>query len=414
MVNKGINIGIMKKQNRENILRLLTENGMMSRKDIAKVLGLTPAALSIITGEMLAEGVLLEKGQQIEADKKAGRKKILLDINAEFRYVLGISIDSDYTSIGISNLKGETVAAINKSNNKIYQQLDPESVLRTIKEYCITLLWQNNLKKEEILGVGFGIIGPVDQREGVSKNAYGLFNERVPVKKILEDYLQIPVQVENNVRSLALAELAEQDDKINNMLFVKYGPGIGAAIVINGEIYCGSNNSAGEIGHNILCYDGEPCKCGRRGCLETLASEWAILKKVRKIFSRKETPVLYARVAGNKEAITMSKVIESAINGDLILQEIIEKAIYYTALAVNNAITLYDPDSVVFYGKEFRSGWFRERFVNYLRRMSPEIDFQQLISLSKVETKGAFAGGVALALREYFYREGGMVKKEGK
>ena len=179
-IKKGINMGGIKQKNRISILNILRGQGAMPRKDIAKQIQLTPASVTIIVNKMIEEGVMREMGELEESDKRAGRKKILIDINYDIKYVIGVSIESEICSIGVANIKG---TVINSTSIYINKELQPEEILQGIADQCITLLWKENILKENVLGVGVGIIGPVDAKEGVSKHAYGLWNTRNKCKK---------------------------------------------------------------------------------------------------------------------------------------------------------------------------------------------------------------------------------------
>lgn len=408
MEEKGVNVLDLKKQNRKQILLIIKNYGALPRKDISSILNLTPAAVTIITNEMLEEKILCEKGQQVEVNKRVGRKKILVDINYNLKYIVGVSIESETINIGLCNLKGEVV---DSQEFKILQESNESKldILKLISNNCINLLWENNIKKQDILGMGVGIVGSVDALNGISKNAYGIFKKNVPIKKILEEYLDIPVCVDNNVRALAMAEIdfKSSETKENNMIFVKYGPGIGTAIVINNEIYKGSNNNAGELGHIIVKHPGETCKCGKRGCLETIASQSAIFIKTKKFFSAENTPFLYGITEGKIENISLLYIIESAQNGDTHVCTILDEAAFYFAMALSTAITLYDPKQVVFYGEAFIYDLFIDKLKLYLKNIIGNDNMLNIIRVSNIEYKYKFLGGIALALRKFFYNEGG-------
>jgi len=407
----GVNVLDLKKQNRKQILLIIKKYGPLPRIDIAKLLKLTPAAVTIISNEMLEEGIIIEKGQQVEVDKRVGRKRILIDINYNFKYIVGVSIESETLNIGLSNLKGEVVDKKQFMVSKEYfeSKLD---IFKLIGDSCMNLFWENNIKKQDILGMGIGIVGSVDSLEGISVDSYGVLEKKIQIKNILQEYLNIPVCVDNNVRALAMAEIEfrpndNNENYNNNMVFVKYGPGIGAAIVINNEIYQGSSNNAGELGHTTVNYHGDICKCGRRGCLETIASQNAVIIKTKKMFSKEDTPFLYKITHGDVEDINLLFILESAHNGDVNIISILEDAAFYFAIALSTAITLYDPKEVVFYGEVFRYDFFIDKLKFYFKDILCDDNMLNIIRVSNLEYQNKFLGGVALALKKFFYNEGG-------
>jgi predicted NBD/HSP70 family sugar kinase len=408
-MEKGINMGLIKQENRTSILKALKNNGMISRKDIASIVELTPAAVTILVNEMIEGGIIKEAGELEEDDKRAGRKKILIDINYNYKYVLGISIEAEYINIGIANISGEIIAETNLATT-INKGMKPEEFLNMIADRCVNLFWKEGILKESILGVGVGIVGLVDKNSGTSKHAYGLWKDSVSVKAILEKALGLSVVVDNNVRALAVAEMdykSEQD--ISDMLFVKHGPGVGSAMIVGKEIYYGANNKAGEIGHTIGNLDGELCKCGKRGCLEMVASKNAILKSVKAIFSQEKTPLLYFQCDGCIDNITMEKVFEAAFSGDEEEKMIIRQVAVYMAVAISNAVSLCDPQRVILYGGTFRYEQFLSEFKDVIKDMVLVENLDEFITISKLNDKKNYIGGVALAIREFFFNVGGTL-----
>ncbi len=408
---KGVNMTSVKYQNRSLILNILRQFGPIPRVDIAQRLSLTPAAITILVNEMVLEGIVNELGQ-LEEDNKLGRRKMLIDINYDHKYVIGISIEQEWINIGVSNLRGEVKIS---SRFRTDRTVAPAQLLNTISSSCVSMLWKESILKENVLGIGVGIIGQVDREGGISLHAYGLWNEKVPVKEILEKELQLPVIVDNNVRALALGEMesrkgdeASKTAAASNMLFVKYGPGVGSALIINNEIYYGSSNAAGEMGHTIVEYQGEQCKCGRNGCLETIASEKAVIRKLAVQFSPEKTPMLHELCEGNIEAISSELIYKAAADGDTYVSEALKNAAYYMSLAVANSVTIFDPEIVVLYGSVFKQEQVIDEFTEVLKNTLCRSDVSSFIALSNLNPRESHAGGIAIALREFFYDIGGM------
>lgn len=410
MIKKGVNFSDLKRANRKQILMAIKNFGAIPRKDISNIVNLTPAAVTIITNEMKEEGILVERGHQIESYKRTGRKKVLIDIDYNFKYIIGISIESNIISIGLCNLKGDVL------DNRQFdtpQRKDRQgiNILNLIIDTCISLFWDNNIKKQDVLGAGIGIIGSVDALNGISKDTYGIFGKNFHIKELFEQQFNIPVYVDNNVRALAMAEmdLKSSQSGENNMIFVKYGPGIGTAVIINNEIYQGNNNSAGELGHIIVKHHGDLCKCGKRGCLETVASQNALFSNIKKIFSNDKAPFFYKITGGNFQNASLINIIKSCKNGDKNITDILNKAIFYFSSALSTAITLYDPKQVVLYGEAFNYNFFVDKLKSYLRSITGSNSMTDIINISKIEYEYKFLGGVALALRNFFYNKGGKI-----
>ena len=403
---RGRNLTSLKIGNRAQILNVLKNTGPISRVDISKKLHLTPAAITIIVNEMLKEGIVVEAGPLEEKDKRSGRKKVLLDISRVYKNIIGINIESDIVNICVSNTKGEVLVYKRINTDK---SLSPKDFLKYISNVCMNLLWNKNILKENIIGVGVGMVGPVEKSKGVSIHAYGLWKNEVPVKEILEEYLGLRVVVDNNVRTLALGEIDyHSEEEMSNVLFLKYGPGIGASVIINNELYTGSGYSAGEIGHTIVECRGDICRCGRRGCLETTSSYSAIIKDTKIIFGKEITPELYKLCGEDSINLNIAYILEAANLGDILVEDILKNAIFKLSIAISNAAKLYDPKTVIIYGEAFNNPLFISNLKTFMSELMVEKNVEDFMFLSKLNYKSNYIGAVALALREFFYNTGGM------
>lgn len=410
MAQTGINLENVKIRNRSAILSLLNSQGAMSRKDIAKQVGLTPAAVTLLCTEMIEEGILLEKGE-VQGERRAGRKKVLVDINYECKCVVAVSIEAAHTWITISNIRGKEMAH-KKINTDT--QIQPEQFLNEIAKESKALLWENQRRQEEILGMGICIPGIVDRSRGISLHAYGIWKEKVPVQKIMEELMACPVIVENNVKAFAEGELTYGIGKTgNNLLFVKWGPGVGSAIVIDNQIYEGKEHRAAEIGHYIIEPNGLLCRCGRKGCLETRVSTKAIVDKIKSVFSEEETPYLYQVLEGDSSKITedvFSQWIETGteqqeLMHDPKLQEILCKSIERMARAIVNVMTILAPDHTVLYGTMLENEVIRKIFMSYCQRYDVGYT-EEYIKKSDLSDKISYIGATAIVTKKYFFEQG--------
>lgn len=200
----------------------------------------------------------------------------MLDLNYDAFYVYAINIEPQYTTIAVSNLKG-VQTAVRRVQTK--RDISAEEFLLQIVDICRQLGAENVEVADRIAAVGVGVTGIVDKKSGVSKRAYGIWNEEVAIAQIFGRELEFPVYVENNVNAFAIAELLYGTGKENdNLMVIKWGPGVGCSVIIDQEIYEGRHSKAAELGHFIVEKDGELCKCGRRGCLETKVSYQALCR----------------------------------------------------------------------------------------------------------------------------------------
>ena len=399
----GINLVNVRTENRSAILKLLNDRGAMSRKDIASALGLTPATVTLICTELLSLGLLVEKGEVAGEEKRVGRRKILIDINYQYGYVLSLSIEPDDTSITITDLSGSVLAArLLKTDG----EQDPEQFLKHVADESKVLMWENNVPKESVLGVGVSVPGTVRRETGVSLHAYRIWNKPVPVGKILGKYLDYPVIVENNVKAFAEGELIYGSGRqMENLLFIKWGPGVGSAIIIHNQIYDGENTKTAEIGHYIVEKNGRKCRCGRRGCLETHVSTHAVARQVQETCTPETMPTLYRFIEGDISRITAKTIFSWSAVEDPGLEKVMGKVVDLMARMVSNTITLLAPEQVIFYGYMFDLPHIRERFLECCAQYDPTYQ-KTYIQRSCLSEKISYIGPLAVIMNELFLTSG--------
>lgn len=395
----GFNMSSIKTANRASVLYLLNGNEKLSRKDIAEKLGLTPAAVSKICTELISEGSISEIGST-EDSVGAGRKKIILSLNSKGVFVLALSIDKKGFYASVCTLDGEE-----KCGRRFLFEKDasPEECLSFAGKKSLELLKKSGVPKEKIIGAGVGIVGGADKEKGTTAGNYGVWHPGVAVREILEKELSMPVAIENNVKAFALASLIfDRKNVEDNILFVKWGPGVGSAIVIGGSVLGKTDSDSSEIGHYIAVPDGEKCRCGRSGCLETVVSADAIAGSVKEFFSEEKTPKLFEKCGGEKENVEISKILLCA-QSDEPIENMIDERIKLLSKAVTNASTVIAPERIIVFGYMFTTDIF-ERFEKECKRLYPSFK-KGYIRLSPLDEKHNFIGPAAVAAKNFFFEK---------
>lgn len=394
----GINAKDVKETNRISILNLINDRGAISRKDIAEELGITAATVTLISADMLAAGILCEKGE-VKDKKRAGRRKILLDINYQYKFVLCICIEVEITTITISDLSG---TVIKKRQFDTDGNINPKEFLKHIAVESKALMWESDIRKENILGAGVSLPGIVSREEGISRHAYRIWNEPVAVKDILEKYLDCPIIVENNVTAFAEGELTYGNGKAyDNILFIKWGPGVGSALIIDGKIYNSKKSGAAEIGHCIVKKNGELCRCGKKGCLETVVSTHAMAERVREVFDMYKTPELFEKMSGDINKIRAKNVAEWITSKDIALKNILEEIADMMTMMIVNFQTFLVPEKVVVYGYMFDLEPVYEKFIASYKKYAMQEQFEKFIK-SSLGSKADYIGALAVVMNEIF------------
>lgn len=314
--------------NKRLILKTIYNSGEISRAEVSRVTGLSRATVSDAVAELIEDGLVTEIGQ---GPSTGGKPPVLLKVLDDSRYLIGIDLaDNEFCGAGI-NLRGK----IKNRFSLPIKDSDGEFALSILYKLIDKLIESAD---SPILGIGIGTPGLIDSQKGIVKNAVNLNWHNLPLKEILEKKYNLPVYIANDCQVAALAEctFAESND-INNLIVIKIGRGTGAGIVINRKIHYGDNFGAGEIGHLTVVENGDLCRCGNHGCLETLTSTRAIIKSAKAIFMEDKSSKLH-NFAKSKDEIDINVIYNAFRADDGEIQKLISVVGHYLGIAVANLV----------------------------------------------------------------------------
>ncbi len=206
-----------------------------------------------------------------------------------------------------------------------------------------------DLEWARVSAVSIGAPGAVDPENGIVYKAPNLGWENVALGPKLETMLKVPVLVENDVNAGTMGEYVLGAGKgTSDMLGIFVGTGIGGGLILRGELYGGYRGAAGEIGHIIVERDGPLCGCGKRGCVEALASRTAMEKAVRSaIRAGKESLVPQILKERKRTRMTSSIIVRALKNGDPLMRQVLKRAQFYLGILVANLVNTMDPEAIV-------------------------------------------------------------------
>lgn len=317
--------------------------GGVSRIELARRLGLTRAAITAIVNDLLRIGLVKE----ISGRHHGGRKPIVLEINAGRGKVLGVDIGASHVLAVVADFSGRVLA---EKEISFDIQIDPVAGLQQVDELIEALLRQAGTAKAEILSMGVGMPGPVNQKDGtVIKPSIMPLWEGYPIRAYFEKRWNIPIDLSNDAELGALGEWAFGAGRgEQNLVFIKVGSGIGAGLMIAGQIYHGVSGYAGEIGHITIEENGLLCTCGNRGCLETLAGGNAIARRAIEAVAGGVRTRLAEIEPGDQ--IKVQDVISAARCGDLTAQRIIRESGMHLGTAIASLVNVMNPGMVIIGG----------------------------------------------------------------
>lgn len=260
--------------------------------------------------------------------------------------ILGIDIGGTKCAAALGRSNGTLIGR--KALATEGDRYSPLETLERLTALAREIMTESGIKPGGVLGVGVSCGGPLDTKTGVIHTPPNLPEwKAVPVRAFFEKALSLPVRVENDANATALAEWKFGAGKgTRNLVFLTMGTGIGGGLILDGRIYRGTNDLAGEIGHQTILMNGPLCGCGKRGCLEALASGPAIARLARESLYGRNKRVL--TLAGGKPAdITATHVVEAAKEGDAFARQILEEAGTYMGVGIANVIQMLNPERIV-------------------------------------------------------------------
>jgi predicted NBD/HSP70 family sugar kinase len=343
-----------KQHNRDLVLQTIFAHDSISRAELARVTHLTRTTVSDVVNGLLTEGLVEEVGH---GESIGGKNPILLSIVADSRYLIGLNLAQDKFIGAVVNLRGEikelVEAPVHDDNG--------ENALQLVYKILDQLTGK---KLTPIVGIGVGTPGLVNTREGVVVNAVNLEWQDLPLSQLLEKKYKLPVLVVNDSQAAAIGEYVYGSDHApdENLVVVNVIHGIGAGILINGRLFQGDGGGAGEIGHVVVQENGELCRCGQRGCLETLASARAVEKQM--------------------EMGSLEEVFLAFQEGDPKAKTVIRKAGFYLGSSLSNLIGTLNIQKIVLTGDMTRFG---EEWLNAVSSAMQTGAFRRMTESTKLE-----------------------------
>jgi glucokinase len=263
-------------------------------------------------------------------------------------YLVGVDFGGTKILAGVFN---QQMKCLGRAKASTKSQRGPEAVIDRIARCVHDAIDECDLDMKQVRGIGIGAPGAVDPESGRVIFAPNLSWVDVPLKKELEKQLGLPVFVENDANVCTLGVYStELETKPRQMVGIFLGTGIGAGMILNGQLYSGFNRSAGEIGHMILEVGGPKCGCGNRGCFEALAGRQAIFRNIQAAVKEGQKTVLTEMLGTDLGDMRSGDLRKAIRRGDKLVERVVEEAAEYTGIAVANVINLLNPEAIAIGG----------------------------------------------------------------
>ncbi len=266
-------------------------------------------------------------------------------------HVVGIDIGGTKLATVVADSTGHILGKVRKPT---LAEKGPEYALDLLFDMVRETVSLAGLEQASISAIGVSCGGPLDTKTGIVYSPPNLPGwDALPLKAKLESEFQVPVTIENDANASALAEFRFGGGQgYNAVLYMTMSTGIGGGIVLDGQIYHGANDSAGEVGHQILLPDGPRCGCGKRGCLEALCSGPAIARRAqaairKQLADEKASTTMLTFTDGHIADVKSEHVLEAARTGDTLALRLVEETAYYMGWGIANLVNVLNPDIVL-------------------------------------------------------------------
>ena len=271
------------------------------------------------------------------------------------RFAIGIDLGGTNIRTALINSSGE-IKGIHKQPT--HAELEIVRIVENIGDGIFQLLKEQKVEREDVIGIGLGAPGFLSLTLGVIHFSPNLPTvKEAPVVKLLESLTELPVCLENDANAAAIGEhWMGAGQGIDNLLCITLGTGLGSGFILNGTIWHGSNDLAGELGHTTLIPGGLPCNCGREGCVEAYVSATGVVTRTQLALKEGRASSLKELLAEGKESLTSLVVYEHALQGDRLAREIFEDTGRYLAISLANVLNTLDLEMIIIGGQVSKAG----------------------------------------------------------
>ena len=377
----------LRELNRGRVIDVLRDRGRASRADIARVTGLSRSTVSTIVARLIEAGLVIEQEEAtgVAHGQHGGRPPVLLSLDKSAGVALGVDFGHTHLRVAVSDLSHEVLAEDGRDldvDHSAAEGLDAAS------ELVDRVLKRAHVQRKRVLGVGMGLPGPINRVTGTVGSS-SILPGWVGVDAAAEmtKRLRMPVHVENDANLGALAEFVWGSGKgFSDLIYIKLSSGVGAGMLLGGRLYHGTGGTAGEIGHTVVQPGGSICRCGSRGCLETVASARAIAGVLG---------------ASRDEEVSIREMLDLARDGDSAAARLIGEAGREIGVAVANLCNVINPDRVIVGGDMSAAGeLITEPILESIRRYAIHSAAEQVTVVpGTLGERAELLGALALVLQ---------------
>ena len=327
---------------KKELLSYFSKNRHATIAELSKELNLSVPKVTNILNDLIKDNLIQEDGK---VNSTGGRRPNIYSLSPDSGFFLAIDVKQNHINLGLMDFQNNLKKI--KENYPYKLENNPES-LDDLCEIITQFISELNQPKEKILGIGINLSGRVNYATGYS---YSFFHfQEDPLSKIIEKHTGIPVYLENDSRAMAFGEFSSglvKNEK--DVLFLNLDYGLGMGVMINKELYYGKSGFSGEFGHLPMYQNEIICQCGKKGCLETEASGWALVDMFKEELKKGSSTVLTQKEI-SPDNIKLSDIIQAALNDDVLAIELVAKVGERLGKAIAMLINIFNPELIILGG----------------------------------------------------------------
>ena len=384
----------IRRANTFDVIRAVHALSAPTRKVIATESSLSFATVSSIVADLVALGLVQEIGIQRQT---TGRPTAQLALDPSHGILLGVDIAETYVHVETFDSSLKTLSFTELALDP--HQNDARSVAGTVGDAIAQELNRDGREAKAVLGIGVSAPGQVDQAGGTSVFAPNWDWHNVPLLSLLHQTVDAPLVLDNPLKAITIAELwSGAGRSVSDFAILNVGTGVGAGIALDGRVFRGKTNSAGEWGHTVLVAGGRDCRCGSRGCVEAYVGAPGIMQTLREIAP--DSPLLI----DDDQTATVHALRRALDDDDPVAGEVLKRTGRFLGIGISNVINMLNPDLVVL------AGWVvRILGVDLLDAARPHVTSHALstpasaarLDIQKINGNAVSLGAAAIALETY-------------
>lgn len=386
---------------RNKMLSVIRFQEDVSRYDVKKQTAYSMTTVLSTIDEMIRDELIYEERCD---EARVGRKPVWLRINPDGGYFIGLEFNGRMMHCVILNFTGKTIYSHEMQIDEKYNSAD--DLIQMLKKNIDRALDHLKGKKNKVLGIGIGVPGYSNKKEGVAIS-YNHFKDwdNIPLKQIIEEEFHIPCYMDNNVNVMIFAyKWLVYNGKCEDMLFVSVRTGARVMPIINNTPVSSDSGFPGELGHVKVRGGSRICSCGRYGCLNSEVSDFAIISKIQDGIRVRRFHQIVEMVNGDLSAITIGTFVDSVLKGHEDSLGLMYQIADFLGDTFSMLVNIFAPRKIVFFGELARIG---ETFFRILRERVEENSIEQnyrgleIIASEFGRNLGAI-GAASLVLQETF------------